>query len=400
MSMSNGGRRGDRLSFVFLVAATACLCLALPAASAEFHLPPPVVDHVGTAQIFTSHLKDPTVTFAAREFVWGDHQRLGGPWSAFRTTYIPFDREPDKTRDIDWYRAHEPDRMSWKCDQNSPATSYKYDFGYLSPLDITSDAVRQDIFDRYVRPAAANGFDGVAFDNVSGTNYDQRCGTFHDSGWVQQFTGKRVDRAYTEAVRSWLKWMRDNAHVIGIATAANIVFDPSDPTAYDIVAHEVDVVVDETGFSRKCSPSPIGKEWEAHFLALRRVAIQRGLVIIDQACEKFVDIPENLVEWSLANYHLLRGERTYLALVGLQEYGVFLDRPELSVRLGAPTRDPQRIGAAWMRRYEQGGVIVNPSADPLNFVLPPGAWNSLGGELLPPTIHVDGQHAAIWVRGN
>ena len=123
-------------------------------------------------------------------------------------------------------------------------------------------------------------------------------------------------------------------------------------------------------------------------------------MIIDQACEKFADIPDNLVDWSLANYHLLRGERTYLALVGLQEYGVFLDRPELGVRLGAPTSEPQRIGAAWMRRYERGGVIVNPSSDPVNFLLPPGAWNSIRGQLLPPTLQVEGAQAAVWVRGN
>ena len=196
--------------------------------------------------------------------------------------------------------------------------------------------MRQDIFGRCVRPAAAQGFDGVAFDNVAGTNYEGRCGARHDSAWQQQFTGKRVDRAYTEAGRSWLKWMRDNAHAIGLATSANIAFDPSDPTAYDIVAHEVDVVVDETGISRNCNPSRTGERWETRFNSIRKVAVQRGLVIIDQACQKFADIPEDLVEWSLANYHLLRGERTYLALVGLQEYGFFLDRPELGVRLGAP----------------------------------------------------------------
>ena len=67
MSVARG--RLDRFSFVCLVTLAAGLGVARPALGAEVRLPPPIVDHVGTAQIFTSHLKDPGVAFLARDFV-------------------------------------------------------------------------------------------------------------------------------------------------------------------------------------------------------------------------------------------------------------------------------------------------------------------------------------------
>lgn len=338
-------------------------------------LPPVVVDRIGTAQIFTFGTTEKK-RLAERDFIWGDNDRATD--LSYRTRYVPYDREPDKTRDLAWYQQHAPQSVARRCD-HEPAVTYRYDWGFLTPLDITNPEVRSSIFERYVRPAKAAGFDGIAFDNVTGNNESKRCGISRGAQWVPMFSGSVLDRAFTEAVRDWVAWMREQAHAIGLSAAINLFYYVRDPEAFAIVAREADIVVDEGGYTRDCAPRLLGGDWVRRFLIMRQVARERALVTIDQACADFAKMPPAIVEWSLVNYHLERGERSYLALVGYGEYGRFLDRPELHIRLGRAVEDAAEAGGLWVRRYERGGVALNPGGEPAPLELPEGQWQRLDG---------------------
>jgi hypothetical protein len=70
------------------------------------------------------------------------------------------------------------------------------------------------------------------------------------------------------------------------------------------------------------------------------------------------------VSWALANYFLVRGERTYVMLIDIKEVQTAVDRPEYerADRIGTPLEVPQKLGNVWIRRYEHGLVVVNPVA--------------------------------------
>jgi len=155
---------------------------------------------------------------------------------------------------------------------------------------------------------------------------------------------------------------------LGRAVAINIFFSPEDVRGFDRIAAEADIVVDEGGFSRSCKPKALDAYWAAHFGSFRKVAKERALVIIDQICKPLSGVSPQLVSWSLANYLLVRGDRTYLAMTDYEtkeSKGAGTDdgttaAPQLGI--GEPVGDPERNDGLYSRRYQNGIVIVNPSS--------------------------------------
>jgi hypothetical protein len=73
-----------------------------------------------------------------------------------------------------------------------------------------------------------------------------------------------------------------------------------------------------------------------------------------------------LVSWDVANFYLVRGDTSYFLI--LQSYANRpvtdppYDGPELYLPLGAPLGEPQQQGIVWVRPYDNGLVVVNPSS--------------------------------------
>ncbi|NUR93389.1 MAG: hypothetical protein HOY71_55725, partial [Nonomuraea sp.] len=70
-----------------------------------------------------------------------------------------------------------------------------------------------------------------------------------------------------------------------------------------------------------------------------------------------------------------------LTLCGRNQYGVWLDRPELDIDLGTPSGAPvQDASGAWQRDYQLGKALVNPSSTQSATVsLPAGTWTDSHG---------------------
>jgi hypothetical protein len=96
------------------------------------------------------------------------------------------------------------------------------------------------------------------------------------------------------------------------------------------------------------------------------VALERGLVVQDEACDSLSQLTPEMVSWAVANFFLVRGDRSYFSLtqsyVNVPLTEPDYDGPELHVPLGEPLGDPQPQGTLWTRQYENGLVVVNPSS--------------------------------------
>ena len=144
---------------------------------------PIVRDRIGLAQIFIAKIPPAQLeqVLAKRDFTWGANPTA----LTFTAGYAPADRDNDRKRDEKWYRAHRPDWLVYKCDKTSLAHEFRYDFGYLTPIDITNEAVREYMFDTFVKPYFAKPLPALIFDNVFPANVFQRCGIYTARGWQQ-----------------------------------------------------------------------------------------------------------------------------------------------------------------------------------------------------------------------
>ena len=159
------------------------------------------------------------------------------------------------------------------------------------------------------------------------------------------------------------------------------------------------VVVENGGFIRSCKPAPLDRSWLLKFRSLSKIASERGLVTIDSGCKSFCRPHAQLVSWSLANYLMLRGDRTYLAMTGANAYGQFDDRPEFCVAIGPAIGTPVEAGAAWMRPYRDGLALVNPASGASATVqLPAGRYRDLQGATRQEKLTLPPASGAVLVR--
>ena len=230
------------------------------------------------------------------------------------------------------------------------------------PLDISNPEVLQYFWDAKIAPALAKGFQAIAFDNVSAVNSFQRCGAGGDAGLRRQFLATPKDPLFADAVRQWAAWMRDHLHAHGAALAINLTYSETDVPGFDAIAREADIVVDEGGFARDCMPMVADLHWRQRFLSYRAIARERALAIIDQTCKTIDQIAPDIARWTLANYLVLRGDRTYLAVTGYEVYGRVDERPEFKTDLGIAIGEPVENGTMMVRHYSKGMALVNYSS--------------------------------------
>lgn len=371
-------------------ALTATLLLATATATAfaqARHLPEPTGEGIARAQPFDRSVTDPSVYKGQVFFIWGSQEPTNSA-PAVGSKYLPYARDPDRSHTLEWYQQNHPDWVVYKSDRVTPAYGFVYARGNVMSIDITNAEVREFYWNTYIRPAIDGGYPMFAFDNVDLQNGAGRSGHFDKSGkWVQQFSGERIDDAYVAAVLDWIRYLTTRLHAAGLGVAANITFPLGKPQlepATRALIEMVDVWGDEQGFTHHSDANISDAIWEQKFNFVRSVEGKRMHWAINETTTKQLsDAAPSQIDYAIANYYLYRERGSMLTVCGPQEYGRFLDTPDMHIDLGHPLGPPVRESSgAWIRSYSKGMVVVNPySKAAVKPNLPPGVWiDSHGAE--------------------
>ena len=284
---------------------------------------------------------------------WGDFPAdyvwAGTPSSTVvNTGYLAYDRDPLSAHDLDWFRTYHPDWLVYKCDRVTPI---QYFTDPLFVFDITNPAVREYQYGVFVRNYMKTGVDGIAIDNFSFHNYNGKCGVYDANGvWRQKYTGELDDPQYVADAVAWVAWMADRVRAAGGLVAINLV-EPLHPDL-DRVTSKVDLVYFEGGgfintTCRRAGPTSGGSR---NSRSIRRLVLERAVVVQDEACDYMSDMTPELASWGVANFFLLRGDRSYFSITQSYAWRPHIepdyDGPEFHVPLGEPL---ERAAAAGCR---------------------------------------------------
>jgi hypothetical protein len=343
----------------------------------QIRLPMAIESDFPLAQIFDYHIEDKAELAKQRKFVWGATGDTVGR-DTYTTYYYPMDRDSDRQRNLEWYKEHQPEDVVYKCDRTTPA-AYTYSWGAYVPVDISKESVRDYIFNRFLVPVIEKGFPAIGFDNGAINNPLGHCGIFRDGKWVQQYTGQHWDPVFADTVIDYFRWMRERLHARSTALILNFGIDPLHRKETERLLELLDVWVDERGFETGCGKRVVDDTWRLRAEVIAQFAVRKPYVSINQVCgEHILDDPEAL-SWITANFLLLRGPRSYLAITGYQRYGRL--EPSLPFApVGRPTGAMRETAGVWSREYERAIVVVNPSSSKkAAFQMPAGGFRLTDG---------------------
>ena len=372
------------------------VCLALLAISASARgdctrLPVPVPDRIGRLQVFASRIPDKTILLGRRDIIWGDdHAKVPGVYSMF---YMMSDRDGERQHDLGWYEKSHPDELVYQCDQQTVANEFRYSFGYFAPVDIHNDDVRERLFSQTISGllSTSRAYDALAIDNVSPRNEWKRCGVRRADGWHNLYSGAPSDLSFARDVADWIGWLRRVTHKNNMCLAVNLYFHGGDEEGYRLIAAQSDILVDEHGFTRKCMPMDYDQNWIERATLYAEIARTKPFGIIDYACPLLSQIDRRVLNWSIANYLVVKGNRTFLAIIPEKEAGgTFVDFHELYISTGPPLASLERRGDVFFRRFQHALSLVNPFTHAATYDLGSVNWEDLGGQkvagriVLPP----------------
>ena len=390
MGTTPTGRAG--LSATRLCAAIALMALtALPVVAAGYSLPVSVPDRIGRAQIFAYGIKDRNDMVGKRDIIWGDSgTKVPGIYALH---YMTVGRDTVREHDLEWYKANHPDWVVYRDDRTTVANEFKYTFGYYTPVDFANPEVRQYLWDAFVQPYVGAGrYEGICVDNVGATNVWHRAGVFKDGVWNQEYTGQAVDPTYAQGVADWIKWMATRVHEAGMSLTLNLY--PTchregldDEPGFRLIANEADTILDEHGFTRKGKPLVTDKLWLAYVSLWADLARTKGIIVDDKIAEDRSQATPAVINWALANYLMIKGDRTYVAWP--MQYGAaeMNDFPELYLSIGRPLEDFRPVDQVYQRRFEKAIAVINPSSKTAaDYGIPAGQWRDLQGAAQSGTV--------------
>jgi len=322
--------------------------------------PPDATENIHVALIFNSRVDAPQDETGNVDLVWGSHFPTQ-PKGVYNLYYYPFDRDRDGGigglhHDITYFLANHPDWIEYTCDRKTPA----YEYGDSNvPLDISNPAVIDYMMQTYILPAIRAGYQGIAFDNVDFNNNGYRCGVWRDGKWVEQPN-------YIDNILTWASSMYARLHTLYVSVAMNFPYDLNHSAESDQIYQYLDIAVDERGFTnwgRSQSDYFSGGKWLTNMQALESLdANGKGFVSINQMPEAFSQVSQAQKQWALANYLLVKGKYSYIAITGVQEYGHILTTPEYSATIGHALGVMVQSQNVYMRDFSNGLAIVNPSS--------------------------------------
>ena len=340
--------------------------------------PPDTTENIHVALIFNGSVTKPADELGKVDLVWGSNFP-NQPVGVLNYYYYPFDRDRDpgtggKHHDIAWFLANHPDWIEYTCDKETVA----YEYGdSLVPLDITNPAVIDYMMQTYILPAIQKGYPGIAFDNVDFGNNGYRCGVWKNGIWVKQ-------KDYLTDLLMWAYKMYYALHDLNISVAMNFSYDPYHLAESNELYHYMDIAVDEAGFTNRGKSTEeyySGIVWLSYIHALQSLdTMGKGFVSINEMPEAFAKVSQAEKQWALANYLLVKGKYSYIAITGIQQYNTILITPEYSAPIGHALNPMYLSQGVFMRDFSNGKAIVNPSStDTFNIILPSGEYQDLYG---------------------
>ncbi len=295
--------------------------------------------------------------------------------------YVTGDRDLDVKRDLNWWTSNHPDWIVSACGGSGPAWEFA-DKRHV-PIDLTRADARRFHLEQIDLPALTkSGFPALAVDNMSLWNDFHRCPATR----AKVYSGAVNDPAFASDVTDWIDWLGAQLHSRGKAMAVNFYFrSGQDPLAYLRAARAIDIVVDEHGFTRKCRPMDADAAWQTRIQLFRALARTKAVMIIDQICQTNQEMDDHILDWSLANYLLIKGDRTYIDMVAEEDYyGKLTSRPVLDTRVGRPLGEPAQRGGVWFRDFEYALALVNPSKGESRSFDPGANWRVRATGLAAP----------------
>ncbi len=312
------------------------------------------------------------------DLVWGS-QFPSQPPGVYNLYYYPFDRDGDGQigdlhHDLNYFLANHPDWVEYRCDKKSPA----YEYGNPNvPLDISNPDVLDYMLQYYLIPAINQGYQGIAFDNLDFNNNGGRCGVWKNGQWVGQSN-------YVGDILKWAAFMYSQLHALNVSVAMNFPYDLNRPTDSNQLYQYADIIVDERGFTnwgRNPKDYLSAGDWLANMQALQSLdAMGKGFVSINEMPEDFDQVSQAEKQWAIANYLLVKGNFSYIAITGIQEYGRLNITPEYSAEIGHAINPMYQFKNLYMRDFSNGLAIVNPfPSQTYTINLIPGTYQDLYG---------------------
>jgi len=332
--------------------------------------------HLGLAFDFAT--QDASGVSSNVDYIWGgyfaDWDFGFYPSVPHNDAYLPFDQDsyPQSVpgHSLAWYQANHPDWVVYRCDGKTPAYYGTGDSNV--PLDFSNPGVQA-----YQLQQAAQllqrGADGVAFDNFSFTNYENRCGVYDNGTWTPLgYPGLNQDNAKLDSdMMDWLRHMREilTQQFPGKSLAVNMPPFLSGPAHVEQVAPYIDMDFDEAGFTTWGQANLSDSAWQNEVASLQYLNSQGKAFVVNGIVPAASDaaVTHDQLNWVLGNYLLVKGSHSYAYVyagnsAGSSGYGTFYDRREYHSAIGIPTTSMYQSQHVYMRNYSRGLAIVNPSS--------------------------------------
>jgi sugar lactone lactonase YvrE len=319
--------------------------------------------------------------------VWGGHSPR--VWaSASPTTivsaYMTYNRDPDASRTLPWWKANHPSWVLYECDRVTPVTIDAADANIA--LDVSNPDVVAWQVATYASSFAAQGYAAVAADNFTPYNFFRACGVWADAAtWRPLYNGSLTeDPAYEAARLGWLSAFRDALR--GLTPPLLLVpnfslgaLPAGSPTAAGVLAR-VDGVLDERGFTGWGAGFITDAEWvNVRAWARALQAAGKAYFSVNElgtaAAPALTPAARNFI---VASWAMLNEGASGVFMSCVQCYGWWESQPEYGLRVGAPLAPAApgggASGAVWARPFEDGLAFVNPvGAEPTSVALSAGA---------------------------
>lgn len=365
-------------------------------------------DGVHAFLTFDSGVSPANITAHAKmyDYVWGAHSAhiasyRAGNQDIMLSMYIPYSRDPSCTvvhppataedlvnnstvrngnpppglphkngkpvpTNIKWWLAHHPDWITYKCDR----TTIAYEEGDCNvPLDISNPDVI-DWQQRFVREAAASGYDAMACDNYQLNKMGGACGIYSGGKWVQKWTGKEHDPRLAKDVIEWMRHFVKLAHTVKAQSGRPMLVLPNSCgiPSDDAVWQLPDAVLNEDGFTRAGHTRAIGED--------AFVDLVDYMVKIQQAGKAYYSLNEwgamanasgldrAVRQWCVSTYLMGKNQASAVYISTTQGYGHLMpiqDWPELTAPVGKATGPMAKQQGVYLRNFTTGVSIVNPT---------------------------------------
>jgi len=330
-------------------------------------------DNIHPFLSFDYNISHPSAIAHDYDFIWGaDRANVTAFRSAnpkmFITYYMPLNRDsgtfsdPNAVHNLTYWKSVHPDWILYRCDRVTPA--------YLGgepniPFNFTNPAVISWQIQTYAQPASANGYDGVAADNVTLENLSGACGFYQNGTWVQRYTGQTDDPQWIADISTWLTLMQQRLHSLAhpLALIPNLDFRPlslDDPLVQQILEH-IDGILDEGGFSIYTHGYLTDEDWLQRIQLIRSVqAMDKSYYIVNQF--NSLSVNSNEIQWALASYLMSKEHFSDLFITTKQGYGGDTRYREYNAPIGSPLNEMYLGQNIYWRDYSNGIVIANPSS--------------------------------------